>query len=58
MRKPGKLPAETAKIKYDLEYGSDQLEIHKDAIQPGQRVIIVDDLLDHRRHDGRDPSNW
>jgi adenine phosphoribosyltransferase len=32
-------------IKYDLEYGSDQLEIHKDAIQPGQRVIIVDDLL-------------
>jgi len=45
VRKPGKLPAETQKIKYDLEYGSDQLEIHKDAIQPGQRVIIVDDLL-------------
>ena len=45
VRKPGKLPAETAKIKYDLEYGSDSLEIHKDAIQPGQRVIIVDDLL-------------
>ena len=45
VRKPGKLPAETVKIKYDLEYGSDSLEMHKDAIQPGQRVIIVDDLL-------------
>jgi len=45
VRKPGKLPAETVKIKYDLEYGSDSLEIHKDAILPGQRVIIVDDLL-------------
>jgi adenine phosphoribosyltransferase len=45
VRKPGKLPAETLTIKYDLEYGSDSLQIHKDAIQPGQRVIIVDDLL-------------
>ena len=45
VRKPGKLPAETVTIKYDLEYGSDSLQIHKDAIQPGQRVIIVDDLL-------------
>src|SRR5919201_1638867 len=45
VRKPKKLPAETAKDNYDLEYGSDTLEIHKDAIQPGQRVIIVDDLL-------------
>jgi len=45
IRKPGKLPALTEKVKYDLEYGSDSLEIHKDAIQPGQRVIIVDDLL-------------
>jgi len=45
IRKPGKLPAATEKVKYDLEYGSDSLEIHKDAIQPGQRVIIVDDLL-------------
>ncbi|HSU18986.1 MAG TPA: adenine phosphoribosyltransferase [Acidobacteriaceae bacterium] len=45
VRKPGKLPAETAKVKYDLEYGSDSLEVHKDAIRPGQRVIIVDDLL-------------
>src|SRR5256884_1275546 len=45
VRKPKKLPAETAKVTYQLEYGSDTLEIHKDAIQPGQRVIIVDDLL-------------
>src|ERR1700755_10051 len=45
VRKPNKLPAETAQIKCDLEYGSDSLEIHKDAIKPGQRVIIVDDLL-------------
>ena len=45
VRKPRKLPAETAKVTYQLEYGSDSLEIHKDAIQPGQRVIIVDDLL-------------
>src|SRR5918912_1649732 len=45
IRKPRKLPAETARVTYDLEYGSDTLEIHKDAIQSGQRVIIVDDLL-------------
>jgi adenine phosphoribosyltransferase len=45
VRKPGKLPAETARVSYDLEYGSNTLEIHKDAIQKGQRVIIVDDLL-------------
>lgn len=45
VRKPKKLPAETARVTYDLEYGSDALEIHKDAIAPGQRVIIVDDLL-------------
>src|SRR5713226_6063810 len=45
IRKPRKLPAETVKWTYDLEYGTDTLEIHKDAIQPGQRVIIVDDLL-------------
>lgn len=45
VRKPGKLPAETIKYKYDLEYGSDSLEIHKDAIQPGQKVLIIDDLL-------------
>ena len=45
VRKPKKLPAEVEKVQYDLEYGSDSLEIHKDAILPGQRVIIVDDLL-------------
>jgi adenine phosphoribosyltransferase len=45
IRKPKKLPAETAKWTYDLEYGTDTLEIHKDAIHPGQKVVIVDDLL-------------
>src|SRR5512146_1168836 len=45
VRKPKKLPAETARWTYELEYGSDSLEIHRDAIQPGNSVIIVDDLL-------------
>jgi adenine phosphoribosyltransferase len=45
VRKPGKLPAESVRINYDLEYGTDCLEIHKDAIEPGQRVLVVDDLL-------------
>lgn len=45
VRKPGKLPAETQRLEYELEYGSNALEIHKDAIKKGQRVIIVDDLL-------------
>ena len=45
VRKPGKLPAETISITYDLEYGSDTIEMHKDAIKPGQRVAVVDDLL-------------
>jgi adenine phosphoribosyltransferase len=45
VRKPKKLPAPTAKVSYDLEYGTDSLEIHLDAIEPGQRVVIVDDLL-------------
>ncbi|WP_346871013.1 adenine phosphoribosyltransferase [Clostridium sp. UBA5119] len=45
VRKPGKLPYETIKTSYDLEYGSDALEIHKDAIKKGQRAAIVDDLL-------------
>ncbi|MFZ3212676.1 MAG: adenine phosphoribosyltransferase [Terriglobales bacterium] len=45
IRKPKKLPAATASISYELEYGKNTLEIHKDAIQRGQRVIIVDDLL-------------
>ncbi len=45
VRKPKKLPGPTARVTYDLEYGSDTLEIHVDAILPGQRVVLVDDLL-------------
>ena len=45
MRKPGKLPAKTIKESYDLEYGKDALEIHADAIDKGQRVLVVDDVL-------------
>ena len=45
VRKEGKLPRETIKVQYGLEYGSDVLTIHKDAIKPGQRVLITDDLL-------------
>jgi adenine phosphoribosyltransferase len=45
VRKPKKLPGPTARVTYDLEYGSDSLEIHLDAIEPGQRVVLVDDLL-------------
>src|SRR5213595_886880 len=45
VRKPKKLPATVARVNYDLEYGTDSLEIHLDAILPGQRVVIVDDLL-------------
>lgn len=45
VRKSGKLPGEVVSQEYDLEYGKDQLAIHKDAIQPGQRVLIADDLL-------------
>ncbi|MGA3201014.1 MAG: adenine phosphoribosyltransferase [Bryobacteraceae bacterium] len=45
VRKPKKLPAITERIEYQLEYGTDILEIHKDAIEPGQKVLIVDDVL-------------
>jgi adenine phosphoribosyltransferase len=45
VRKPRKLPAETVKETYDLEYGTDSLEIHKDAVAQGQRVAVIDDLL-------------
>jgi adenine phosphoribosyltransferase len=45
VRKVGKLPSTTVRVTYDLEYGSDSLEIHNDAIAPGNRVLIVDDLL-------------
>ena len=45
VRKLGKLPAETISVEYDLEYGTNTLEVHRDAIRPDQRVLIVDDLL-------------
>lgn len=45
MRKPGKLPAHTIAVDYALEYGSDRLEVHADALAPGERVLIVDDVL-------------
>ena len=45
VRKPGKLPAEAIRESYDLEYGTDSLEMHVDAISPGQKVLLVDDLL-------------
>lgn len=45
VRKPGKLPRKTISCKYDLEYGSNELHMHADSIKPGQRVVIIDDLL-------------
>jgi adenine phosphoribosyltransferase len=45
VRKPGKLPAEVEEVSYDLEYGSDRLQVHRDAISPGERVVVVDDLV-------------
>lgn len=45
VRKKGKLPCETVEMEYDLEYGTAVIEMHKDAIQPGQKVVIVDDLI-------------
>lgn len=45
VRKPGKLPWRTTRREYDLEYGSDALEVHTDAVRPGQRVLLVDDVL-------------
>ena len=45
IRKKGKLPRETVSIQYDLEYGSASIEIHKDAVKPGQKVVIIDDLM-------------
>lgn len=45
VRKPGKLPRPTLEVKYDLEYGTDILQMHTDSIQPGQKVVIIDDLL-------------
>ncbi len=45
VRKPGKLPAQTIRVEYELEYGRDALEIHRDAIRPGDKVLVLDDLL-------------
>lgn len=45
IRKPNKLPAKIRGVKYELEYGTDRLEVHADAVSPGQRVLMVDDLL-------------
>ncbi len=45
VRKKGKLPCETVEMSYDLEYGSATIEMHKDSIQPGQKVVIIDDLI-------------
>ena len=45
VRKPGKLPRETVSKSYDLEYGSATIEIHKDAVKPGDRIVIIDDLM-------------
>jgi adenine phosphoribosyltransferase len=45
VRKPGKLPWKTSRVEYVLEYGTDAVEIHQDALQPGERVLLVDDLL-------------
>ena len=45
VRKPGKLPAETLKTAYQLEYGSDELEVHRDALSPGLRVVLIDDVI-------------
>jgi len=45
VRKPGKLPAETVRAEYTLEYGTNALEMHRDAIAPGQKALVVDDLL-------------
>lgn len=45
VRKPGKLPTEVHQAEYELEYGTDQLEIHRDALEPGSRVLVVDDLI-------------
>lgn len=45
LRKPGKLPRETAKVTYGLEYGKDTLEVHKDDVKPGMRIVMIDDVL-------------
>ena len=58
VRKLGKLPSTTLRASYALEYGTDALEIHKDAVEPGQRVLIVDDLLATGGTAQRDRRSW
>ena len=53
IRKPGKLPSATISAEYELEYGTDSMEIHTDAIAEGQKIALVDDLLATGRHNGR-----
>lgn len=53
-RKPGKLPRETVSMEYALEYGTGTIELHKDSIKPGQKVVIIDDLIADRRNRGSD----
>ena len=50
LRKKGKLPWQTYEETYDLEYGSNTIAIHADALRPGARVLLIDDLVGHRRH--------
>ncbi|MET3963669.1 adenine phosphoribosyltransferase [Marmoricola sp. OAE513] len=57
VRKAGKLPAECYTVSYELEYGEATLEMHTDALTPGERVLLVDDVLAHRRHCGGDPED-
>ena len=54
VRKPGKLPGDKFTEEYELEYGTNTLEMHADAVTKGKRVLVIDDLLRYRRHDGRD----
>ena len=58
VRKAGKLPWAVAREEYELEYGTDKLEIHRDGIRPGERVLIIDDVLGDRRHGRRCRRGW
>ena len=57
-RKPGKLPRETIEATYDLEYGTDSLQVHRDAFPPGTRVIVLDDVLATAGRRARRLSSW
>lgn len=58
IRKPGKLPYKTIKESYELEYGVNEIEIHEDAISPGQNILLIDDLLATGGGRSRRRSNW